>query len=51
MFPTLTASQIDRISARDAIHAAIIRNHGIEFIASFDRHFDRIPGIIRLEPA
>jgi uncharacterized protein len=42
--------EFDGISARDAIHAAVMLNHGIEFIASFDRHFDRIPGIKRLEP-
>lgn len=39
------------ISARDAVHAAVMLNNGIEWIASFDRHFDRIPGIKRLEPA
>jgi uncharacterized protein len=38
------------ISARDAVHAAVMINNGVEWIASFDRDFDRIPGIRRLEP-
>lgn len=38
------------IEPRDAIHAAIMLNHGISQIYSYDRHFDSIPGINRLEP-
>ena len=37
--------------ARDAIHAGVMLNHGIERIATFDRGFDRVPGVDRLEPA
>lgn len=37
-----------RLSARDAIHAAVMLNHGIQRIATFDRGFDAIPGIDRL---
>lgn len=36
------------LSARDAIHIAIMRQHGIDAILSFDRGFDAIPGILRL---
>jgi len=32
---------------RDALHAAVMLNNGIEEIATFDRHFDAIPGITR----
>jgi predicted nucleic acid-binding protein len=35
-------------SPRDAIHAAVMLNNDIEWIATFDRGFDRIPGIRRL---
>jgi predicted nucleic acid-binding protein len=37
-----------RISARDALHVAIMRRHGIESILSFDRGFDKIPGLRRV---
>ena len=36
------------ISARDALHLAIMEAHGIQKIASFDRGFDGFPGIVRL---
>lgn len=36
------------LSARDAIHAAIMQQHGLDTILSFDRDFDRLPGITRL---
>ncbi len=36
------------ISARDAVHAAVMRNHGIGGIATFDKGFDRIPGVRRI---
>ncbi|HVR95922.1 MAG TPA: type II toxin-antitoxin system VapC family toxin [Thermoanaerobaculia bacterium] len=36
------------ISARDALHLAVMEQHGIQRILSFDRDFDQIPGIIRL---
>jgi predicted nucleic acid-binding protein len=38
----------DGISARDAIHGAVMRNHGIEWIATFDQDFDRIAGVKRV---
>jgi predicted nucleic acid-binding protein len=36
------------LTARDAIHLAVMHEHGIEEIMSFDRHFDGLPGISRL---
>jgi len=36
------------LSARDAIHLAIMERHGIEQILTFDSGFDRVPGIQRL---
>jgi hypothetical protein len=36
------------LTARDAVHLAIMREHGIEQILTFDRHFDGLPGITRL---
>lgn len=36
------------VSARDALHVAVMRAHNINRIASFDAGFDRIPGIKRL---
>jgi predicted nucleic acid-binding protein len=38
------------IKARDAIHIAIMRRHGISVVYSYDRHFDKIDGIKRSEP-
>ena len=35
------------ISVRDAFHAAVMINHGIEWIATFDTGFDRIGGVRR----
>jgi hypothetical protein len=37
------------LSVRDALHAAVAFQNGLVHIASFDRVFDRIPGIERLE--
>lgn len=36
------------LSARDAVHVAVMRRHGIERIMTFDRDFDVHPGIERL---
>ncbi len=36
------------LTARDAIHLAVMREHGIEAVMSFDRHFDGLPGVSRL---
>ena len=40
--------QYTQLSARDAIHAAVMQQHEIREILSFDRGFDVIPGITRL---
>jgi len=37
-----------QLSARDALHLAIMQQHGIEQILSFDAGFDGFPGITRL---
>ena len=37
-----------RLSARDALHIALMEEHGIERIVSFDAGFDGYPGIQRL---
>jgi uncharacterized protein len=37
-----------RLSARDAVHLAVMEQHGIEQILSFDSGFDGFPGIKRL---
>ena len=37
-----------RISARDALHLAIMEQHGVENIFSFDSGFDGFPGITRI---
>lgn len=36
------------VSARDAVHAAVMLNHDIGHIASFDTGFDQIEGIERI---
>lgn len=36
------------LSARDAVHLAVMQIHGASRILSFDRGFDGFPGIIRL---
>jgi len=37
-----------RLSARDAVHVAVMQAHDIERILSFDAGFDHLPGITRL---
>ena len=37
-----------RLSARDALHVAVMEQHGIARILSFDSGFDGLPGISRL---
>jgi uncharacterized protein len=36
------------LSARDAVHLAVMEQHGIEFILTFDKGFDGFPGVTRL---
>ena len=37
-----------RLSARDAVHIAVMEQHGVDRILSFDSGFDGYPGITRL---
>ena len=39
---------VDGISARDALHVAVMQRAGIDRILSFDAGFDACPGILRL---
>jgi predicted nucleic acid-binding protein len=36
------------LSARDALHIAVMERHGIRSILSFDADFDRWPGLTRI---
>jgi len=36
---------------RTAVHAAVMLNHEVEWIATFDTGFDRVKGIRRLRMA
>jgi predicted nucleic acid-binding protein len=36
------------LSARDALHVAVMEHAGVDTILSFDRGFDQVPGIRRL---
>ena len=38
-------------SARDALHVAVLRSHDIDQIMTFDRGFDRFPGVRRVAAA
>ena len=37
-----------QLSARDALHVAVMQRYGIDQIISFDRGFDDVSGIVRL---
>ncbi len=38
----------ERVSARDSVHVAVMQQHGIERVLSFDQGFDAVPGLERL---
>ncbi len=38
----------EKLSARDAIHLAVMEQHGVDRILSFDAAFDAYPGVRRL---
>ncbi len=42
--------QLSRLSVRDAIHAAVALEHGLEGIVTTDKAFDHIPGLRRFDP-
>lgn len=37
-----------RLSARDAIHVAVVERHGVTRILTFDRGFDDVPATFRV---
>lgn len=37
-----------QLSARDAVHLAVMEAHGIDTILSFDSGFDGVPGVTRI---
>lgn len=39
------------LSARDLLHAAVMQRLGLRQIVSADTGFDRLPGVVRLDPA
>lgn len=39
-----------RLSIVDAYHVVFMEQHGLTEIVTFDKDFDRIPGITRIEP-
>jgi predicted nucleic acid-binding protein len=38
------------LMARDALHAVVVMHEGLEAICSYDRDFDVIPNLTRIEP-
>ena len=38
----------NQLSARDALHVAVMRRRGVERILTFDAGFDGVPGVTRL---
>lgn len=38
------------LMARDALHAAVVLEHGLEALCSYDRDYDPVAGVRRMEP-
>jgi predicted nucleic acid-binding protein len=38
------------LMARDVVHAAVVQVYGLDSIASFDRDFDKMKGLRRIDP-
>jgi predicted nucleic acid-binding protein len=38
------------VAARDVIHVAVMRHHGLTHVISTDVHFDQFEGVVRLDP-
>ena len=50
-FPTAFTFYVDlNISFADAYHAALMLEQKLSEVVTFDHHFDRVPGITRVEP-
>ena len=47
VFELYTTLPLDYV---DAYHVALTERRGSRSVLSYDRHFDRVPGIDRLEP-
>lgn len=47
---TALLQEIPLVEPRDALHAAVMLNRDIKTILSYDRHFDRVKGLRRIEP-
>ena len=45
------ADNYPAVSARDLVHAAVMKRLGVDRIISADTDFDNLPGVIRLAPA
>ena len=43
----LLVGSLGKLSARDAVHAAVMLNHGVTRIATFDEGFDAVTGVER----
>jgi predicted nucleic acid-binding protein len=43
--------ELEGLSARDSVHAAVMLNNDVQVIATFDQGFERVPGIRRLSLA
>jgi predicted nucleic acid-binding protein len=39
------------LRVRDAIHLAVMARHAVPRIVTADRHFDDLPGIVRVDPS
>ncbi len=46
----LTLHERYDLPARDSLHWAVMRRHGLTRMISADRHFDGLPGLVRLDP-
>jgi len=46
----LLSDEPTELMARDALHAAVVEAHGLQSICSYDQDFDRVPGLMRVEP-
>jgi uncharacterized protein len=46
----LLLDRYERLSARDALHAAVASAHDIRQICSYDQDFDDVNGLERIEP-
>jgi uncharacterized protein len=38
------------LPVRDAVHAAVMARHGVRLIVTADRHFEGVPGVVRVDP-